>query len=182
MGGAWERLVQSVKRAIKTTLKEHAPRPDVLHTLFCEAEYTVNNRPLTTVSANPEEPGSLTPNHFLLGGSSGVTAPGLFLDTDLILRRQWRFAQRLADHFWAKWVREYLPTLNLRSKWNREAREAQIGDIVVIVDENRLRGLWLKGRVISVFPGRDGHVRVVVVKTQHGVFKRPVTKICVVDV
>ena len=41
---------------------------------------------------------------------------------------------------------------------------------------------WVLGRVIQVFPGKDGRVRVVLVKTQKGEFKRAITKICVLPV
>jgi len=49
MGGAWERLVQSVKRALEVTLKEVHPREEVLQTVMAEARFTVNCRPLTHV-------------------------------------------------------------------------------------------------------------------------------------
>ncbi|XP_061725407.1 uncharacterized protein LOC133531291 [Cydia pomonella] len=51
-GGAWERLVGSVKTALKVILKERAPHEEVLHTLLLESEHIVNSRPLTPV--NPD--------------------------------------------------------------------------------------------------------------------------------
>ncbi|GBP88150.1 hypothetical protein EVAR_24964_1 [Eumeta japonica] len=39
MGGAWERLVRSVKTALAATLRERSPREEVLHTLLLEAEH-----------------------------------------------------------------------------------------------------------------------------------------------
>ncbi|CAG4990913.1 unnamed protein product [Colias eurytheme] len=41
MGGAWERLVRSVKVALEVTMKERYPREEVLHTLLLEAEHIV---------------------------------------------------------------------------------------------------------------------------------------------
>ncbi|XP_037298973.1 uncharacterized protein LOC119190690 [Manduca sexta] len=67
MGGAWERLVRSVKTALTTVLHEQRPHEETLSTLLAEVEFTVNSRPLTHVSVNPEDPEALTPNHFLLG-------------------------------------------------------------------------------------------------------------------
>lgn len=69
MGGVWERLVRSVKRALSSTLKERAPREETLLTALAEAEFTVNNRPLTHISMDPRDDGPLTPNHFLLGSA-----------------------------------------------------------------------------------------------------------------
>ncbi|CAG7828395.1 unnamed protein product, partial [Allacma fusca] len=70
MGGCWERLVKSVKVALAATLHEQFPQEDVLYTLLTEAEYLINNRPLTHVSVDPDDPESLTPNHFL--GTKGI--------------------------------------------------------------------------------------------------------------
>ena len=36
---------------------------------------------------------------------------------------------------------------------------------------------WPLGRVIEVFYGKDGHVRVANVKTEKGIYKRPVHKL-----
>ena len=92
MGGCWERLVRSVKTALKSTLKEHAPREEVLLTLLNEAEMLINSRPLTYVPLDYEDQESLTPNHFLLGTSSAYQPSGKFTDYDLCTRKKWRFA------------------------------------------------------------------------------------------
>ncbi|XP_013178833.1 PREDICTED: uncharacterized protein LOC106125965, partial [Papilio xuthus] len=73
MGGAWERLVRSVKTALKVVLKERAPHFDTLSTLMCEVEALINSRPITYVSTDPNYPEALTPNHFLIGTSSSGT-------------------------------------------------------------------------------------------------------------
>ncbi|XP_076395364.1 uncharacterized protein LOC143265692 [Megachile rotundata] len=70
MGGAWERLIRSVKTALNVILREQAPSEEVLSTLFAEAEHSVNSRPLTHVSLDPRDKEALTPNHFLIGSSS----------------------------------------------------------------------------------------------------------------
>lgn len=83
MRGSWERLVRSIKTALKATLKERAPKEEVLLTMLVEAEHVVNSRPLTHVSMNHKDAEALTPNHFLLGSSSGVTIPGKFDQNDM---------------------------------------------------------------------------------------------------
>ena len=66
MGRAWERLVRSVKTALRMTLTEQAPAEEILYTLMTESEHTVNSRPLTHVSVDPRDDEALTPNHFLI--------------------------------------------------------------------------------------------------------------------
>ncbi|CAG7829398.1 unnamed protein product [Allacma fusca] len=78
MGGCWERLVRSVKVALEASLHERAPREEVLQTLLVEAEALVNSRPLTFVSVDPDDPESLTPNHFLLGKNNLVSSPDVW--------------------------------------------------------------------------------------------------------
>ena len=58
----------------------------------------------------------------------------------------------------------------------------QIGDVVLIEDENRKRVLWPLGQIIQVYPGNDGEVRVVKVKTSKGELVRPVQKIYPLEV
>mgnify|MGYP002804517171 CR=1 FL=1 len=51
---------------------------------------------------------------------------------------------------------------------------------MIIADPNTVRGKWQTGRILQVFPGDDGIVRNVEVKTAAGTYKRPVTKVCVI--
>lgn len=177
MGGAWERLVRSIKTALNATLNERHPREEVLHTLLLEAEHIVNSRPLTHLSENPEEE-ALTPNHFLLGRSCGATRIGSFQDDELVGRHTWKTTQRLADHFWQRWLREYLPTLLPRKTTGRSsAIDLHVGDVVLIVDHSLPRCTWPRGRIQRVYPGPDGRTRIVDIETQGGVLRRPSSRV-----
>ncbi|XP_063376819.1 uncharacterized protein LOC134664161 [Cydia fagiglandana] len=176
-GGAWERLIRSVKKSLSVVLKERAPKDEVLSTLMAEAENIVNSRPLTHVSVEPGSDGALTPNHFLLHSPPNTPALGAFDDSDLFLRKQWRTSQRLADIYWQRWVREYLPELLPRRKWNHEQTPLKVGDLVLVVDPGAPRNVWPKAVVQQVFPGRDGRIRLVEIKTKSGVLKRPAARV-----
>lgn len=175
-GGAWERLVRSIKTALSATLREKAPPEEVLKTLLTEAEFSVNARPLTHVSVSPHDPEALTPNHFLLGSSTGLPTTGSCEEAD---RRTWRASQALADHFWQRWVREYLPSLVPRGEPTGTTRKIQVGDIVIVVDTMLPRNVWPRGVVERTYEGPDGNVRVADIRTKTGTFKRPVRKLIV---
>lgn len=175
-GGAWERMVRSIKTALNVTLREKAPSEEVLRTLLTEAEFSVNARPLTHVSVSPHDPEALTPNHFLLGSSSGLPTTGPCDEAD---RRTWRASQALADHFWQRWLREYLPTLVPRGEPRNDARPLQVNDIVLVVDNTLPRNTWPMGVVERTHHGPDGGIRVVEVRTRTGTFRRPVSKLVV---
>ncbi|XP_072929551.1 uncharacterized protein [Epargyreus clarus] len=179
MGGAWERLVRSVKTALSTTLNEKSPKEEVLQTLLVEAEYCVNARPLTHVSVDPADSEALTPNHFLIGSSTGLPLTGPCEEAD---RSVWRKAQALADQFWGRWVKEYLPTLIPRGQETRASRQLRVGDLVIVVDNTLPRNTWPRGIVERVHEGPDGIVRSADVRTRGGVFRRPVVKLAVLQI
>ncbi|KAJ0171004.1 hypothetical protein K1T71_013203 [Dendrolimus kikuchii] len=179
-GGAWERLIRSVKESLKVVLKERAPRDEILSTLMAEVEQMVNSRPLTHVSVEPHTDESLTPNHFLLHSSSNSPCIGVFDESDTYLRKQWRISQRLADLFWKRWVREVLPDMRPRTKWHQDHRPLQVGDLVLIVDPNSPRNVWPRGKIEKVMPGQDGRVRVVDVRTKSGLLRRSATRVALI--
>ena len=62
-------------------------------------------------------------------------------------------------------MREYVPNLIDRKKRNQATPSLRIGNRVLIMDENTRRGQWLTGTVTKLFPGDDGRIRSVSVKT-----------------
>ncbi|XP_063547169.1 uncharacterized protein LOC134754760 [Cydia strobilella] len=176
-GGAWERLIRTVKRSLRVILKERAPRDETLSSLLAEVEGIVNGRPLTHVSVEPGSSEALTPNHFLIGSSSRLPVHGVFDDSDLALRKQWRIAQRLSDMYWKRWMKEFLPLLLPRKKWQQEQKPLSLGDLVLVVDPDSPRNVWPRGLIKSVLPGKDGRIRVVDISTATGVLRRSVARV-----
>ena len=77
-------------------------------------------------------------------------------------------------------MREYLPTLMRRAKWQSKGRQVSIGDVVLPVDYTSSRGKWDLARVQEVYPGADGVDRNVMVKIKNGEYKRSVQKCCII--
>ena len=174
MGGAWERLVRSVKKVLYGLVKDHVMTDSQLYTWLTEVESIVNSRPLTQLSEDVSCIDPLTPNHILLGlhrnwGSISDTS-----ESDITSRKQWRQVQGLRVKFWNRWTKEYLPTLTSRSKWREKVPSLKVGALVIVSEDRIKRGKWPLGRVTKVMPGQDGEVRVVNVKTKEGEYTRPV--------
>lgn len=150
--------------------------------MFIEVENIVNSRPLTYIPIDTENHESLTPNHFLLGSSNGVKSIATFKDDTKVMWDNWRTSQRYAEHFWSRWVQEYLPSLTRRSKWFTAVKPIEEGDIVIITDPNSPRNLWPKGRIIATKLSRDGQVRSATVQTSSGIYDRPAVKLAVLEV
>lgn len=179
--GVWERLIRSTRKALKAILGESLVDEEVATTVLTEVESVLNSRPLCAASDDPSDLEPLTPNHLLLQRPVQALPPGVFVDEDIYHRKKWRQTQILADHFWKRWLREYIPALQERQKWNRIRRNAEVGDIVLLIDHSIPRGKWLLGRVLKTFPGRDGLVRTVEVKTQSSTLIRPIQKLCLLE-
>ena len=144
---------------------------------MCEAEATVNLRPMTPVSDNPKDMNPLTPNHLLLLCDSSSVSIGEFAARD----RRWRQAQHLADTFWRRWLREYLPAVQYRHRWQEPRRNFKVDDVVILIDDSLLRNCWSLGRVVEVFPGRDGLARSLRIKTSTLEHTCPISKICLLE-
>lgn len=182
MGGAWERLVRSVKNTLSKTLQSLRPSDEQLRGALMEVETVINSRPLTYIPLGHEDDEALTPNHFLLGSSSGMKPMTEFSNEPTHIRRGWKYSQQVADMFWRRWLREYLPMITRRTKWFEKVKPVEEGDVVFIVDPNGPRNCWPRGRVISVNKSSDGQVRSAKVKTCAGIYERPVTKLAVLSI
>ncbi|CAG2252551.1 unnamed protein product [Mytilus edulis] len=181
-GGIHETMIKSAKRAIYAILGNADINDEELLTAFTGAEALINSRPLTYQSADPKDDTPLTPNHFLHGQLGGHFAPETVDNTDFNPRKRWRRIQELIRHFWKRWIREWLPGLNKRDKWTKTKRDMKTDDIVLVMNPNVPRGHWPLGRIIEVFPGKDGHVRVAKVSLGQTVLIRPITKLCPLDI
>ncbi|XP_055633858.1 uncharacterized protein LOC129774182 [Toxorhynchites rutilus septentrionalis] len=182
MGGVWERLVRSVKQAIGTILDApRKPNDETLATILVDAESMINSRPLTYVPLETADEESLTPNHFLLGSSSGVKqTQSEPVDYRTNLRSSWSLAQHITDTMWKRWSKEYLPVIRRQGKWFGNVRDIHESDLVLMVGD-AVRNQYVRARV-EKFRGRDGRVRQAQVRTATAVYKRPVVRLALLDV
>lgn len=145
-----------------------------MNTLLTQIESCINSRPLTTMSNDPCDLQVLTPAHFLIGDSlKGVPEPNLELISDNRLDIYQKMQKRL-QIFWKRWVHEYISNLQVRAKWFAKETNVKPGMLVLIEDKTLPPLKWKLGRVHEVYPGKDGLIRVVLVKTAHGMIKRSI--------
>lgn len=178
MGGVWESLIKTVKTAITAATSEICPREETLQTIFAEVMHTVNSRPLTHVSLDPRDKEALTPNHFLIGSSSGAIKFSGDNKISPCTRKQWKICEMTTEIFWKRWLQEYLPTLIPRKKgfWKEEVPITE-GDIVLVLDDQIPRNQWRKGVVTRIHPSKDGESRMADVKTALSILLRPTRKL-----
>ena len=179
-GGTWERMIRMIRK-ILCAVHQQTLDDEGFHTMLCEAEAMLNDHPITRLSEDPNDLEALTPNHLLLLKGKPVLPPGPFDKGDVYARRRWKQTQYISDLFWKRWIREYLPLLQERQKWNQEKRSFVPGDLVMVADSTAPRGSWMLGRVLETFPDKRGLVRVVRLKTKTNIIERPITKICLLN-
>ena len=177
-GGIWERQIRTIRKLLFNLLRDHTLSDETLQTLLCEVESIMNSRPLTPVSGDASDMEALTPNHILLLKAQQNLPPMKTNSKENYVQRRWKLVQQLADIFWHRWTREYLPMLQQRQKWICPQRNAAIGDVVLVKDETMARNEWPLAKIIEVMPGSDGLVRQVRVRTRSTTLVRPVDKLC----
>ncbi|GFY02201.1 integrase catalytic domain-containing protein [Trichonephila clavipes] len=94
----------------------------------------------------------------------------------------WQKITKIIQLIWKRWSVDYLNSLQQRNKWHFEKKNAKIGDMVIIKEDNLPSCQWSLGRINNIYPGKDSKVRVVEVKTTRGIFKRPILKLCILPI
>ncbi|XP_026094149.1 uncharacterized protein LOC113066497 [Carassius auratus] len=176
-GGSWEREIRSLKQALMTTLGAQSVTFEVMYTVLVEIEGILNSKPLGYSSSDISDLDPITPNSLLMGRPDSSLPPVIYPESELISQRRWRHSQVLADQFWRRFIRFYLPSLQTRQKWQDETSDLQVGTIVLIVDPQLPRALWPVGQVSKVFPGVDRRVRAAEIKVGKKSYTRPVARL-----
>ncbi|GFT02868.1 integrase catalytic domain-containing protein [Trichonephila clavipes] len=173
VGGWWERLVRIIKELLRRSLGKSILSYEELSTVICDCEFLINSRPLTYISENPQELIPLTPAMFLIENCCSDTT-----DIDELnsrdLRKRMKYRIKLLSDLRQRFRKEYLSELIQKQNDNR-VREPRIGEMVLIGNDNK--NPWPIAKIIELIPGRDGEIRTVRLKTQHGTVIRPVQRI-----
>ena len=102
-GGAWERLVASVKRCLKKIIGKKKVTYIELQTLIVEIESVLNNRPIGVDYDNDHEE-VLTPNHLLFGRRlENFNINLVDYEPNVNLTKRNKFMDVLLNHLWNRW-------------------------------------------------------------------------------
>ncbi|GFU19628.1 bel12-ag transposon polyprotein [Nephila pilipes] len=93
--------------------------------------------------------------------------------TNIVLR--WSYIQKVRENLKQRFKREYLGFL--RSSVTKREDKINVGDIVLIGTDDKKRLHWLLGRVLELFPGKDGIIRLVKLRTEKGNVLRPIQRL-----
>ncbi|XP_036335396.1 uncharacterized protein LOC118745832 [Rhagoletis pomonella] len=176
-GGLWEAAIKSMKTLLVKYISQSNLTFEELQTVVIEVEAILNSRPLTPLTDDPNDGEALTPAHLLIGTSlKTLPEPQLNVIKESRLT-SWQRITYLKQRLWDLWRRDYLHTLQVRSKWLEKQENIVPGQLVMIHDDNLPPQQWTLGRITNTSPGADGRVRVVDILTKRGTLRRPVHKI-----
>ncbi|EYC34841.1 hypothetical protein Y032_1359g3845, partial [Ancylostoma ceylanicum] len=197
MGGVWERLVGSVKKALRKSVGRKKLNFIELNTVATQIEAVINTRPLTKLNFSCLEEIPLRPVDFLQGNikyslpdSAAVNySDDPSYDPELIQSRKQayealEFSSKVANKFWERWSKEYLTALRetqknaLKQPRHISRNIPEIGEIVLIEQDLLPRGNWSYGKVVEVIKSHDGGSRSAKVLIPNGkVLHRPLNKL-----
>ena len=182
-GGLWEAGVRSVKGHLKKILKDKTPTYEELSTLLCQIEAALNSRPLGPLHNNIEDFATLTPGHFLAGGSLVAIPQPSLIELNVNRLSRWQMIQQCYELFWRRWSEDYLQSLQQRSKWPFEQENIKVGQMVLLSQPNLPPTKWPVGRIREVLPNKtDNKVRVVRVTTAASSFLRPIAQVALLPI
>ncbi|GFX36421.1 integrase catalytic domain-containing protein [Trichonephila clavipes] len=102
-------------------------------------------------------------------------------DIDLVdkekLSQRAKYIQSIRDQLRKLFRSEYLGQLRHQSVKNRQIKTLKVGEIVLLEDVNKKRTFGDLARVEKLIPGRDGQIRLAVIKTANSEFLRPVQRV-----
>ena len=173
--GAVESLIRSVKLSLNKIIKERVLTEEEYRTVLSEVQSSINSRPLWPSTEGDIDQPPITCNDLL-------RPKGLIHERDELNvanpRTRYGYIQKLVDEWWKIWMTNFIPNLQIRSKWLKHRTNLECGDIVLVIDPHAARSKWQMAIVIETYPGSDGNVRSVKIKSSTGTYDRPITKLC----
>jgi hypothetical protein len=176
-GGLWEAAVRSAKSLLYPTLHNTKINFEQLTTVCCQIEAILNSRPLTPLSSDPNDERALTPSHFWCQTPLDTIVEPDLTNMNISRLSKWQTISKIQQHFWERWSKEYITSLQRRTKWQDESPNVMIGKLVLIQEDNLPPQKWLLGRIIKTSEALDKKSRVVDIKTQFGIVSRIIHKL-----
>ena len=164
-GGVYDRQIRTIRKIMLTIpeLITRNPTEDELQTSFADAEFVMNCRPLTKSPSSDGLP-PLRPRDLIIGAlePTDVCGPPSLSNSADALRRGHLRSRRISELWWDRWIAEYLPSMQKRSKWLTQQRNFAIGDLILICNEKCPGYLKYPYTIITdVKANSDGNVRTV---------------------
>ena len=176
-GGRWERMVGSMKRALKAYTSSRVRREDHLRTALARAADILNSRPLLLRSQG-ELSDPLTPDHFLNPRVRDQEA-----DSKIGLQKINEKVEAATKELWNLFTRDLLTQSRNRQTWGRDEPLPKKGDLVLLLEiclARKTPDCWLIGIIEHVTQSAEGRTCAVTIRTAKGLVDRSIQHVIVV--
>ena len=179
--GMYEQVIKDVKKTLYKTLCRTTLSFEQLETVIVDIERQMNNRPLAYLKSEGGEEQVLIPN-VLMWGQNAHEIEETEEDRDEVSKLHKRLKEA-KQHAWKRWKRKYIHSLLESHRVNRKIGPIpDIGEIVLVVGDEKNRAKWKKGRVMRHVRGRDGVIRGVILLHKGHHIERPLTLVCPLEI
>lgn len=170
-GSMCERLLKDVKKPLYKTLGRTHLTFEQLETVLVDIEKHLKNRPLTYLESGEGEDQVLALNTIMWGQNSYVLEG---YETEENLDKISKRSNKAKQHAWKRWRDEYVHILMECHQVNRKTPAVpEIGEMVLIVGDEKNRDEWEKAKAIRYVQGKDAVVRGVVMLYKGHHIERP---------
>ncbi|KAH7702853.1 Pao retrotransposon peptidase domain-containing protein [Aphelenchoides avenae] len=194
MGGHYERLVASVKKAFSFAAGRRVLDYQETVTALKEIAGILNQRPLAYVhdegdSAIIRPIDFLKPDHnppagvFFDDSESDEDYRPAVLDSREKALKTWKTSKKTSKLTWEKLYPDVLMSLRERTQWLHKQKgatdaEPRLDEVVMILDKDYKKGFWKHGRIVGLNVSHDGAVRTAEVQLPNGwTTTQPVSKL-----
>ena len=174
-GGQFEWLIGLFKRSFHKTIGNGILKFEELEEVVLDIETALNNRPLSYIEDDVELP-VLMPQSLMHINPSYIPELKTRHIEDEDLQKKAKFLKKCKESMWKCWSKEYVRGLREqhRRKVNKAGQSPQVGETVIIKEEEKNRNKWKLAIVAELITGRDGTVRGARLKTSNGRLERAV--------
>ena len=103
-------------------------------------------------------------------------------DEDVLIRADKQLKLK-RQHVWQRWRSEYIHSLMEQHRVNKIPSDyPYVGEVVLVVGDERNKAEWRKAKVVCHIRGRDGVVRGVVLLSKGHHIERPLNLVCPLEI
>jgi hypothetical protein len=189
-GGFWERLIGLTKTTLKKILGQAYISIQGIQTFIVEIKALLNDRPITYVTSEADNPEPLTPSHLLYGRRVrqllclNVEEEELHnpnFDDHTEIRERARKQSKTIQSSWMRWKDKYLASLSEFHKTTINKQKVKQGDVVLAHDDGP-RANWRLAVIDNLVGGKDGLIRSADIRTSTGRTNRPIARLYPLEV
>ncbi|XP_015119545.1 uncharacterized protein LOC107042856 [Diachasma alloeum] len=169
-------MVRSVKDLLRNVLGRACLDYEELNTVLCDCEAVINSRPITYMTEDPTQLAPLTPAMFIQDLQE-VGVPDLDSIDNTTLKKRLKYRIKLKTDLRKRFRDEYFGQFSRRQSQELLEHCIKPGEVILIGNDSSKRLDWPLALVKEAIQGRDGHVRVLRLKTASGEMIRSVQRV-----